>query len=282
MRCADRSLGFVQLALAAGALLLAAPRAHAQAPFFPDKPAFLDDFTGSVVVTSDYVFRGISQTRGNPAVQGALEWAPTFEQSFLQPYLGVFGSNVKFPNTADNSNINDQNIEVDLYGGVRFELHGVKLDIGYVRYWYPGFEKGPTQPFSPDWGEGYIKAGYDFGFAAASAAYFYSAEFQLDSGTAHYVNLGVDVPMPWAWDVVLGARLGRQWVAREVNFGFPDYFDWNVTLSKELWGFTFAVGYYDTDISEGDTLENPGTGAVNAIGYKIVRPRFAGSATWKF
>ena len=194
----------------------------------------------------------------------------------------MFASNVKFPNTSDNSNISGQNVEADLYGGVRFEIYGAKLDIGVIRYLYPGFDKGSAQPFSPDWTEGYVKGSYDFGFATAYLSYFDSAAFQLNSGSASYLNGGVDVPMPFAWDIVLGARLGSQWVQREVNFGYPDYADWNLTASKDLWGFTFAVGYYDTSISNGDALQNPGTGTVNGIGDKIAQPRGVASVTWKF
>ncbi len=143
----------------------------------------------------------------------------------MKPYLGVFASNVKFPNTTSGGKVRGQEIEADLYGGIRFELVGVAVDLGAIRYLYPGFEKAVDQPFSPDWTEAYAKLSYDLGFATLQGAYFYAHSFTLNGGHGHYVNGGADVPLPFAWDAVLGLRVGRQWIQKETNVGLPDYTD---------------------------------------------------------
>ena len=72
--------------------------------------AALADITGNVAMTSDYVFRGISQTDNQMAIQGGLDYA---HESGI--YVGTWASNVSpdFFNGAGN----DPQIELDLYGG---------------------------------------------------------------------------------------------------------------------------------------------------------------------
>lgn len=81
--------------------------------------------TGSVSIVSDYRFRGITQTRGRPAVQVAVEVAS--KGGF---YAGTFASNAAVTAGA--------RAEVDFYGGYRVELSGWQLDSGLASYLYPG------------------------------------------------------------------------------------------------------------------------------------------------
>src|SRR5256885_12340740 len=71
----------------------------------------LGTISPTVAATTNYVFRGISQTRRGPALQGTLEY--TNEIGPVTPYLGMFLSNVKFPNTSGSDNL-DIKIEQDL------------------------------------------------------------------------------------------------------------------------------------------------------------------------
>ena len=90
-------------------------------------------FSGSFTLATDYVFRGISQTQGDPAVQGNIEYTRAFGESGLSAYAGAFGSNVDFAGT-------DARIELDWYGGLRGSTSGIKWDAGVVYYSYPGAE----------------------------------------------------------------------------------------------------------------------------------------------
>ncbi len=64
------------------------------------------EITGNASVVSDYNWRGITQTAGDPAIQGGIDYA--HESGF---YAGAWGSNVDFGDCCD------ENLETDLYFG---------------------------------------------------------------------------------------------------------------------------------------------------------------------
>ncbi len=81
------------------------------------------EFSGNIAFTSDYVFRGISQTDEGFAVQGGFD----FTNGIF--YAGTWASNVDF---GDGTSA-----ELDLYGGLSSEFgNGVTWDVGVVRYIY--------------------------------------------------------------------------------------------------------------------------------------------------
>jgi len=88
-----------------------------------DAPAFTT--TGNLSYTSDYVFRGITQTGGHTALQGGFDVAHT--SGFT---AGVWASNVNWTNTT---------LEVDLYANYGFSLSkDFSASIGYIAYVYEG------------------------------------------------------------------------------------------------------------------------------------------------
>ena len=114
----------LKLTLALSALAYAgASFGQAKAP----EPDYTLSFNASVV--SDYRYRGISQTRLKPAVQGGLDFA--HKNGF---YLGASGSTIKW---IEDSGATDGNVEIDLYGGFKGELaKDVAFDVGVLRYEY--------------------------------------------------------------------------------------------------------------------------------------------------
>jgi uncharacterized protein (TIGR02001 family) len=107
------------------------------------------DFTtsGSVGLFSQYIFRGLTQTDRDPAMQGNFD---INHSSGL--YLGMWGSNVSWPrdryiNNADEASTfykSGGNLELDIYGGFKSEIGktGLGIDIGALQYYYPGQERG--------------------------------------------------------------------------------------------------------------------------------------------
>ena len=86
----------------------------------------------SATLASDYVFRGISQTLEDPALQLGLGFE---HHSGL--FAGVWGSNVDFPSNALSDN--PRNIEVDLYLGFSKQLaRDLAGSVVVTRYEYPG------------------------------------------------------------------------------------------------------------------------------------------------
>ena len=88
--------------------------------------------TTIAAVSNDYLFRGISQTRNNWAVQGTFDLA---HESGV--YVGAFISNAKFLGVPTNTTRQ----ELDILAGYRFTVADINIDIGYIAYLYPGQTK---------------------------------------------------------------------------------------------------------------------------------------------
>jgi len=192
--------------------------------------------SGNVALTSNYVFRGVSQTDNAATVQGGfdLEHSSGF-------YAGVWASGV------DSGFYSGAEAEFDLYAGFGGEFsNGLGYDIGYLAYRYPDttFNDNNTE-------EVYGSLSYDFGPAAVSVGLAYSSDwFGTDEAT--YTTVGVDIPLPN--DFGLSLHYGSE------DFdNLDDYDDWKIGLSKSWKGFDFALDYTDTDVDD-DVGQNPVTG----------------------
>lgn len=92
--------------------------------------AFADDkdsgvnVSANVAITSNYVWRGMTQSNNSPALQGGVDL------SYMGLYAGTWGSNVEF---GDGKN----SLEADLYAGYAGEFEGIGYDIGAIQYMYP-------------------------------------------------------------------------------------------------------------------------------------------------
>lgn len=246
-----------------GALLL--PAAPASAQIAIGETGLTATISGTAA--SDYLFRGISQTRSRPATQATAELA---HDSGL--YIGGFVSNVRFAGT-------DARQEVDLFGGYRRAVGPYNFDIFGIWYTYPGFDRAPGQ-FRLNYAEAAIKVTREVGPVVLGAVFNYSPNFFGSSGDGYYLEGQAD----WktgVFDTVLGGRLGHQWIQRNPRFGTPDYLWWGVTLSRDfaiprVGTVTATVGYYQTDISRRDCAPLDGRG------QDICGARAFGSLTMKF
>ena len=88
-----------------------------------------DYFSTNLTLTSDYIWRGVSQTDESGAIQGGIDFALP-----IGIYVGIWGSNVNFDDTKGDSATS----EFDFYGGYThtFDM-GLGLDAGLIRYQYP-------------------------------------------------------------------------------------------------------------------------------------------------
>ncbi len=182
-------------------------------------------FSANLAVTTDYIWRGVSQTDNEPALQGGVDYA---HASGL--YLGAWASNVDF-GPGD-----DSDIEIDLYGGFANEVGDFSYDLGVIHYDYPG--EGDN-----DFDEVYLGLGYDF----LSAKVSYTDEFGEDGDDATYYEAGADFELPMA--VALGLHVGYYDIDPDDGF---DYTDWKVAVAREYSGFNFELAYTDTDLSDNE------------------------------
>jgi len=181
--------------------------------------------SANVAMTTDYVWRGISQTDNGPAIQGGIDYAHS--SGF---YLGTWASNVDF-GAGD-----DSNIEVDVYGGYGNEISGLSYDVGIIHYDYPSESDN-------NFDEVYLGLGYSF----LSAMVSHTDEFGEGADDATYYELGADFELPMA--VGLGLHVGHYDLDKDDG---EDYTDWKVGLSRDYLGFTFELAYTDTDLSDTD------------------------------
>ena len=101
------------------------------------------DFTtsGSVGLFSQYIFRGLTQTNRDPALQGNFD---INHSSGL--YLGAWASNVSWPRDTITGPTTPYSsggsLEIDIYGGFKTDLgkSGFGIDLGALQYYYPGTE----------------------------------------------------------------------------------------------------------------------------------------------
>lgn len=224
--------------------------------------------TGTGTVATDYLFRGISQTRSRPAYQiSNLELS---HESGV--YVGAFLSNVSFAGTNARQ-------EIDIFGGYRFTVAGLNLDLYGIWYTYPGYTPAPGQ-FGLNYAEGALKVTREIGPVTLMATGAASPNFFGSSGTGIYLEAGAD----WhtgLLDLTAGARVGHQWVERNPRFGAPDYTWWALTLGRDfsiagIGTVTASIGYYQTSISRQDCAP------INGRGQDICGARALAAISFKF
>ena len=108
---------------------LASLSLSAQAQTAPAAPESTLAFNAGVV--SEYRYRGISQTRFQPAVQGGVDYT---DKSGV--YVGAWASTIKW--IKDNGSGAKGPVELDLYGGYKFPVGELAMDVGFLRYEYVG------------------------------------------------------------------------------------------------------------------------------------------------
>lgn len=231
------------------AVLLVAGAAHAAEPLV-DQKNVPGTFSANVALTSEYLFRGISQTDDAPAIQGGLDYEVKLGDSGVSGYLGIWGSNVDFN---EGGATDGATMEADFYGGLRGSLGstGIGWDIGFIYYAYPG----AASSLNYDFVEAQGALSYDFGVAAATFSLNYSPENFGDSGDALYAKLGVDVPV--GKHLTLSAYAAHQSIDDNAAFGAPDYWEYNVSAAVNVAGFDLSVAYSDTDIPNADDSAGP-------------------------
>ena len=216
--------------IAIGALLvglLAPLAASAQQSSAKDTETFSvsGSLAGNLTATTDYRFRGVSRTFGDPALQGGLDF--TLPSNF---YIGAWASTVDKQIFA-----NSRGFELDIYGGYKWQLRqGLLLDVGLVQYLFPSESEFSTL-------EAYVGVSYEW----ISAKYYHTLSNEY-FGAGHakdtqYLDLGATYPLGNGLSAVghVGFLRGQS--------GARDYIDWRLGVTKEWRGFTFCASYVDTD-----------------------------------
>ncbi|MCL4758048.1 MAG: TorF family putative porin [Rhodocyclaceae bacterium] len=188
-------------------------------------------FSANVSITSDYTYRGISQTNQRPALQGGFDYA--HDSGF---YAGFWGSNVSWLSDADPDVSNS--LELDVYAGYAGEIGPLGYDVGLLQYYYPGkYPSGFTKPHTL---EGYVGLSWEFLSFKYSHAFTNLFGFEKSRGSQYY-ELGFEYPLTDS--LMLDAHYGYQRIRNA-----DSYSDWKLGVTQGLGGFDIGLHYVDTDI----------------------------------
>ncbi|MBK8121164.1 MAG: hypothetical protein IPK39_19895 [Sulfuritalea sp.] len=211
-------------------------------------PASPHTIAGNLSITSDYRFRGITQTFEKPALQGGIDYSHS--SGF---YLGNWNSNV-----SSGAGFPDGNLEMDFYGGYKMTLGDFGLDFGGIYYYYPGSEANGLGTGANSGAvnnkELYIGATWKF----MSLKYFHSVDdyFSLRGVDSTGASTGEDTKGSNYWDLSATYDLGGGWginghvgwlTLKNVSDG--DYTDWKIGVTKDIGGWVFGAAYVDTNAS---------------------------------
>lgn len=195
-------------------------------------PAFAQEasplsFNASIV--SDYRYRGISQTRLKPAVQGGIDYAAP--GGF---YIGTWASTIKWIKDFGG----DAKAEVDVYGGWKGEVaSGLTLDVGLLQYYYPSNKLNPSANTLEIYGAlsfGPVTAKYShsttnlFGVADSKGSGYFDVTANFDLGDG----------------LTLTPHVGHQTVKHSA---VASYTDFSLTLAKDFSGVVLSGAIVGTD-----------------------------------
>jgi len=226
----------------------------AQAQTAPAAPASPHTLTGNVGIFSQYIFRGLTQTNRDPALQGGFDYS---HASGL--YAGTWASNISWlRDPAPPPYVSGGSLEWDFYGGYKSTIGASDFtyDLGLLYYYYPG--STALGAVKADTFEAYGALGWKW----ITAKYSYS----LNNKTFGVTNSSGT----WYFDIAADVPLGETGLTANLHYGKQkysgtsgvlsnntlfSYSDWKVGLSYAL-PKDFTIGAYYTT-----------TGGANVLGY---------------
>ncbi len=222
------SRSLVKLCGVAGIAFLALTSGALAGGSLKDEPAPEREFTYSFSATgtSDYVFRGISQTDNDPTIQGAINIG------YGIFYAGVWGSGIEW---------GPGELEIDYYAGIKPTWGPATFDFGVLYYTYPGFNDESTA--EADYVE--LKAavsGEIYKGLTATGAFYYSPDYGGGTEYVYEGALAYALPKVWIFDPTLSGTLGYS----DFELG-NDYTYWNAGVTLAVDKIAFDLRYWDTD-----------------------------------
>ena len=146
------------------------------------------EFTANIGMTTNYVWRGVTQTMDGAAVQGGVDYS--HDSGF---YVGTWASNIDWLG-------GDSGIEWDIYGGFAGEVGDFGYDIGLIYYMYPtsGYEDSNFFEAAASVSYRNVSAGLNYTISGESGGYW-------DEGDIYYwAGVSFDLPEEWSIGLTVG------------------------------------------------------------------------------
>jgi len=195
------------------------------------------ELSANIGVTSNYVWRGVTQTDDGAAVQGGIDWA--HESGF---YLGTWASNIDW-------GVGSSGVEVDFYGGYAGAVNDFGYDVGLIYYYYPDSDYEDS-----DFAELLLSGSYKW--FEAGLAYTISGDQPDDAPFSdgdlyYYASVSFDLGNDWG----VGGTIGHY------DFDVPsssdiDYTHFQIDVTKgagDFGDFTFSLSQADEESGDDDT-----------------------------
>jgi len=237
--------------------------------------AFADDAPGASPLTfnvgavSDYRYRGISQTKMKPALQGGADYANG------PIYVGTWLSTIKWVKDSGGGHGGDAPAEWDLYGGTKGDLvkDTLSYDVGVLAYVYLGEKFHDIGLANPDTGEFYgaLTYGVFTGKVSVSATNLFGVP---DSKWSQYYDLSANFDLGAGFTLTphVGHQSVRGSYAKAVDASYTDY---SLTLGKDFGkGLSASLQVVGTDASKSWYATSTGkftgrTGVVAGVKYSF-------------
>ena len=210
-----------------------------------------ENFSASVWLTSDYIYRGASFSDEDPAVQASLDWG------YGSWYAGVWGTNIELggfdegvvspTEGPESSNDPDSSIEYDIYVGYANSAGPIDYDAMLIYYWFPN-DRGSLEV---DVLEFWLTLSHTFADAQFSPTVgvfgAYSPDFFYEDGDSIYGKafLALDLGSGFGLDFAVGVQDvdGDELTGKD---GYA-YTHWEAGLSTAVKGFGIDLRYHDTN-----------------------------------
>jgi len=220
--------------------------------------------TYNVGLFSQYIFRGLTQTREDAALQGGADYAHS--SGF---YAGAWGSNISW--LTDGGYYQSSSVELDVYGGYANTIGdtGIGYNVGLLQYIYPGKKNGGFKKAETTEVYGSLSYGWLSGKVSVVTS---NGAFGYDNadGTT-YSELNLNAPLPFGSGYTAIAHIGYQdFTGRTgtTSNSIYDYTDWKLGLTKAFDNGVNVGGYY-TGV---DGKKN--TSFFDASGQNIAKDQF--------
>ncbi len=193
------------------------------------------EVTSTITATSDYDFRGVSQSAKDPALQVSVDYA--HDSGF---YAGAWASNIDFGSGIDGD------VELDLYLGWAGETAGgLGWDAGFVWYGYPGSSNSLSASKIPDYNE--IFVGISHGPFELKQWYSDDLYGTGDSGLYTEANASFELPNGFTLNLHTGYNYGDL-------FDGYEYLDYSVGVGYTMGNFDLELKFTGTDLSGTDKI----------------------------
>ena len=216
--------------------------------------------TGNFAVTSEYVFRGVSQSAEQPTVQAGIDL------TYKWFYTGLWGSGIDFGIDPVRPGQDIAHIEIDYYAGIKPVVGKLTFDFGVIYYTYPrAFDIGGPAIFRElDYVE--LKAGVSaevWKDGTLAATVFYSPNYTNDTGDVVTLEGAFTQVLPKVRDIVptfsalLGYQMGddARYRLLVANNDADSYLYWNAGLTLGFHDrFSIDFRYWDTDIESNNAV----------------------------